>query len=306
MRRAVRDWQRIAFPRNYLDRRKRAGFLFVLPALVFFGSVFVLPLFQSLLYSFYRIAPGGARQFVGLRLYEKVLTDSTFWTAVGNTTKLLLLSVPTTVVLALAAALGLNRIASLRWRNVWASMYFLPFATSLVAAALIWQWIYEPVYGFMNYALSLLGIPPQKWLQSVVEVRPAIAGISVWARIGFDMMIFLAALQSIPGEYYEAADIDGANAWQRLRFITLPMLNPQIIMVCILELIFNFKIFDQVYATTQGGPAGESQTVIMLLYDTAFKFFRFGDASVMAVFVFVTLMAVTLLQWRLFRKPVHH
>jgi ABC-type sugar transport system permease subunit len=303
---AMRQWLRIAFPRNYLDRRKRAGFLFVLPALVFFGSVFILPLAQSVLYSFYKIPPGGAKEFVGLRLYEKVLTDSGFWTAVGNTVQLLLLCVPATVVLALAVALGLNRITSLKWRNVWASMYFLPFATSLVAAALIWQWIYDPIYGFLNYALSFVGIPPQKWLQSLSQVLPAIAVVSVWVRIGFDTMIFLAALQSIPEEYYEAANIDGASAVQRLRYITLPLLNPQIIMVCILELIFNFKIFDQVYATTQGGPAGASQTIIMLLYDTAFKFFRFGDASVIAVFVFVTLMVVTLLQWRFFRKPVEY
>jgi len=300
----MRRWFRIAFPRNYLDRRSRAGFLFVLPALLFFGSVFILPLAQSVLYSFYKIAPGGTREFVGLRLYEKVLTDSSFWTAVGNTLQLLLFSVPTTVILALAVALGLNRITSLKWRNLWASMYFLPFATSLVAAALIWQWIYDPIYGFLNYALSFVGIPPQKWLQSLAEVRPAIAAVSIWVRIGFDTMIFLAALQSIPEEYYEAANIDGASAVQRLRYITLPLLNSQIIMVCILELIFNFKIFDQVYATTQGGPAGASQTIIGLLYDTAFKYFRFGDASVMAVFVFVTLMLVTLLQWRFLRKPV--
>jgi multiple sugar transport system permease protein len=299
-------WLRIAFPRNHLDRRKRAGFLFVLPALLFFGSVFILPLAQSVLYSFYKVAPGGAKEFVGLRLYEKVLTDPGFWTAVGNTVYLLLLSVPTTVVLALAVALGLNRIANLKWRNVWASMYFLPFATSLVAAALIWQWIYDPVYGFLNYALSYVGIAPQKWLQSLSQVLPSIAAVSVWVRIGFDTMIFLAALQSIPEEYYEAASMDGASAAQRLRYITLPLLNAQIIMVCILELIFNFKVFDQVYATTQGGPAGASQTIIILLYDTAFKYFRFGDASVIAVFVFVTLMVATLLQWRFFRKPVEY
>jgi len=302
----MRQWFHIAFPRNYLDRRKRAGFLFVLPALLFFGSVYLLPLAQSIMYSFYKIAPGGAKQFVGPRLYEKVLTDSTFWTAVGNTVQLLLFSVPVTVILALAVSLGLNRITSLKWRNLWASMYFLPFATSLVAAALIWQWIYDPVYGFLNYALSWVGIPPQKWLQSLSQVLPSLAVVSVWVRIGFDTMIFLAALQSIPGEYYEAANMDGATGFQRLRYITLPLLNAQIVMVCILELIFNFKIFDQVYATTQGGPAGASQTIIGLLYDTAFKFFRFGDASVMAVFVFVTLMVATLLQWRLFRKPVEY
>jgi ABC-type sugar transport system permease subunit len=302
----MRQWLRLVFPKTARDRQNRAGFLFVLPALLFFGAVFLLPLAQSVLYSFQKISPGGRTEFVGLRLYEKVLTDPTFWGAVRNTVELLLYSVPTTVVLALAVALGLNRIGSLRWRNLWASMYFLPFATSLVAAALIWQWIYDPVYGFLNYALSFLGIPPQRWLQSLFQVRPAIAAISVWVRIGFDTMIFLAALQSIPQEYYEAARMDGATAVQRLRFITLPLLNAQIIMVCILELIFNFKIFDQVYATTQGGPAGASQTIIGLLYDTAFRFFRFGEASVMAVFVFVTLMVVTLVQWRIFRKPVEY
>ena len=288
----MRQWFRIAFPRNYLDRRKRAGFLFVLPALLFFGSVFLLPLAQSILYSFYKIAPGGAREFVGLRLYEKVLTDSTFWTAVGNTVQLLLFSVPTTVVLALAVALGLNRISSLKWRNVWASMYFLPFATSLVAAALIWQWIYDPVYGFLNYALSFVGIPPQKWLQSLSQVLPVHRRRE---RLGADRLrhddlprrAAIDPARSITRRPTSTAPVPS----QRLRYITLPLLNAQIIMVCILELIFNFKIFDQVYATTQGGPAGASQTIIMLLYDTAFKFFRFGDASVMAVFVFVTLMA---------------
>jgi ABC-type sugar transport system permease subunit len=302
----MRQWFRIAFPQSYMDRQRRAGFLFVLPALLFFGCVFLLPLAQSVAHSFYRNVPGGATQFVGLRLYEKVFTDSIFWAAVTNTIHLLLMSVPAVVICSFAVALGLNRIASLKWRNVFAAMYFLPFAASLVAASLVWQWIYHPVYGILNAALGVLGIPPQKWLQSLTQVRPSIAAVNVWVRIGFDTMIFLAALQSLPPEYYEAASIDGASAWQRLRHITVPLLNPQILMVCILELIFNFKIFDQVYATTQGGPASASQTVIMLLYDTAFKYFRFGDASVIAVFVFVTLLVVTLLQWRIFRKPVEY
>ncbi len=302
----MRHWLRIALPKSYMDRQRRAGFLFVLPALLFFGSVFLLPLAQSVAHSFYRTVPGGASQFVGFRLYDKVLTDSTFWAAVYNTVQLLFMSVPTVVACSLAVALGLNQIVSLKWRNVWAAMYFLPFACSLVAASLIWQWIYHPVYGILNSALGLAGIPPQKWLQSLSQVRPSIAAVNIWVRIGFDTMIFLAALQSLPAEYYEAASIDGASAWQRLRHITLPLLNPQILMICILEMIFNFKIFDQVYATTQGGPASASQTVIMLLYDTAFKYFRFGDASVIAVFVFITLLVVTLVQWRIFRKPVEY
>jgi multiple sugar transport system permease protein len=293
-------------PPAYLKRQRRAGLLFVLPAVIYFGGVFLVPLVESVVGSFYRMVPGGATQFVGTRLYVKVLTDPTFWQAVGNTVSLLVMSVPVTVVLALAVALGLHRLRSLKARSAWAAMYFLPFSVSLVAAALVWQWIYDPVYGVLNHALAALGVPPLKWLQSLDLVRPSLALVNVWARLGFDTMIFLAALQAIPAEYYEAAAIDGAGAWPALRRITLPLLNPQIVMVAILELIFNFKVFDTVYATTQGGPAGASQTVIMLLYDTAFKYFRLGDASVMAVFVFVALLLVTLLQWRLFRRQVEY
>jgi multiple sugar transport system permease protein len=302
----VHDVWRLVAPRSYLDRQQRAGLLFVLPALAYFALVFLVPLVESVTGSFYRTVPGGESRFVGLRLYEKVLTDSTFWQAVGNTVSLLLMSVPATVALALMVALGLHRLRSIRARSVWTAMYFLPFAVSLVAAALIWQWIYDPLYGFLNHLLSRVGAPPLKWLQSLELVRPSLAIVNVWVRLGFDTIIFLAALQAIPAEYYEAASIDGASRWQALRRLTLPLLNPQIVMVTILELIFNFKVFDTVYATTQGGPAGASQTVIMLLYDTAFKYFRLGDASVMAVFVFVSLLLVTLAQWRLFRRQVEY
>jgi multiple sugar transport system permease protein len=297
---------RLVAPRSYMDRQRRAGLLFVLPALAYFSFVFLVPLIESVIGSFYRTVPGGATQFVGLRLYDKVLTDPTFWQAVGNTVSLLAMSVPATVVLALAVALGLHRLQSRRWRSAWAAMYFLPFAVSLVAAALIWQWMYDPLYGLLNHVLGRLGLPPLKWLQSLEMVRPSLAIVNVWVRLGFDTIIFLAALQAIPMEYYEAASIDGAGRWQALLRVTLPLLNPQIVMVTILELIFNFKVFDTVYATTQGGPAGASQTVIMLLYDTAFKYFRMGDASVMAVFVFVSLLLITLVQWRLFRRQVEH
>lgn len=297
---------RLLAPRSYMDRQRRAGLLFVLPALVYFSLVFLVPLIESVIGSFYRTVPGGVSRFVGFRLYERVFTDPTFWQAVRNTVGLLLMSVPATVVLALAVALGLHRFLSLRWRSAWTAMYFLPFSVSLVAAALIWQWMYDPVYGFLNYFLGAIGLPPQKWLQSLDQVRPSLALVNVWVRLGFDTIIFLAALQAIPGEYYEAAAIDGAGWWQGFRRVTLPLLNPQIVMVSILELIFTFKVFDTVYATTQGGPAGASQTVIMLLYDTAFKYFRLGDASVMALFVFASLLLITLVQWRLFRRQVEY
>ena len=302
----MRGVLRLFAPRSYMDRQRRAGLLFVLPALVYFGLVFLVPLVESVVGSFHRIVPGGESRFVGLRLYQRVFTDSTFWQAVANTVSLLLMSVPVTVTLALAVALGLHRLRSVMARSAWAAMYFLPFSVSLFAAALIWQWMYDPLYGFLNHLLGLAGLPPLPWLQSLELVRPSLAIVNVWVRLGFDTVIFLAALQAIPADYYEAASIDGASARQALLRVTLPLLNPQIVMVTILELIFNFKVFDTVYATTQGGPAGASQTVIMLLYDTAFKFFRLGDASVMAVFVFASLLLVTLVQWRLFRREVEY
>src|SRR5436305_31105 len=188
-----------------MDRQRRAGLLFVLPAVIYFGGVFLVPLLESVIGSFYRTVPGGATQFVGTRLYVKVLTDPTFWQAVGNTVSLLVMSVPVTVVLALAVALGLHRLRSLKARSAWAAMYFLPFSVSLVAAALVWQWIYDPVYGVLNHFLGALSLPPLKWLQSLDLVRPSLALVNVWARLGFDTIIFLAALQAIPAEYYEPA-----------------------------------------------------------------------------------------------------
>src|SRR5439155_26933916 len=190
---------------RYMARQRRAGFFFVLPALAYFALVFLVPLIESVVGSFYKTVPGGATQFVGTRLYEKVLTDSTFWQAVRNTLSLLVMSVPATVVLGLAAALGLHRIRSLRWRSAWTAMYFLPFSVSLVAAALIWQWMYDPLYGFFNHVLGLAGIPPQKWLQSLRQVLPSLAAVNVWVRLVFDTMVFLAAFQAIPYEHPEAA-----------------------------------------------------------------------------------------------------
>ena len=167
----------------------------------------------------------------------------------------------------------------------------MPLVISLVAAALIWGWIYQPIYGLANFILGFLGFKPQKWLSSISQVMPSLAMINIWLRIGFDTIIFLAALQSIPESLQEAARIDGARDSQVFRHVTLPLLNNQIIMVVIIELIFAFKVFDQVFVTTEGGPANASRVVMMYLYDSAFKWFKFGEASVVAIFIFVSLLA---------------
>ncbi len=304
----MRQWFRIAIPKSYMDRQRRAGFLFILPALLFFGSVFIMPLAQSVVNSFYRTVPGGASQFVGFRLYEKVLTDSTFWVAIRNTVQ------SAAHVRAddgdlragrrarpqpdrqsqVAEHLGRHVLPALR-RPRWSP------------PSLIWQWIYDPVYGFLNYFLAVFGIPPQKWLQSLAQVRPAIGRRQRLGahRLRHHDLSGRAAIRPAGSITRRRASMGPAHGSgfgiSRCRSST-----HRSSWSASLNSSSTFKIFDQVYATTQGGPASASQTVIMLLYDTAFKYFRFGDASVMAVFVFVTLLVVTLLQWRIFRKPVEY
>jgi multiple sugar transport system permease protein len=284
------------------ERYRRVGFAFILPTVLYFALIFFYPLYQSFRLSFFEGGGDRPERFVGLASYDRVLTDPFFWQTVKNTLTFVIFSVPPTVAIALIVALLLNRIKSHRFRDLLSASYFTPVVTSLVAAALIWGWIYQPLYGLLNGVITLLGFKPQKWLSSPSQVMPSLAIINIWLRIGFETIIFLAALQSIPERYKEAARIDGANDLQVFRYITLPFLNNQIIMVAIIEMIFAFKVFDQVFVTTEGGPANASRVVMMYLYDTAFKWFRLGDASVVAIFVFLSLLVLSVLQWVFFRK----
>ncbi len=288
--------------KTFSGKRARIGYAFVLPAVIYFLLIYFYPLLQSVGMSFFRGGFGETPQFVGLESYQNVFTDPIFWMTVKNTLYFVILSVPATVFLALMVAVLLNRIQNKQFRDLLSAVYFLPLVTSLVAAALIWGWIYQPIYGLANYLLVAIGFKPQQWLSSMGQVMPSLAVINIWLRIGFDTVIFLAALQSIPEELVEAATIDGATAPRVFRHITLPLLNTQIVMVLILELIFAFKVFDQVYATTVGGPANASRVIIMYLYDLAFKWFKFGEASVVAIFVFITLLIISVLQWAFLRK----
>lgn len=285
--------------------QKRIGFAFVLPTILYFLVVYFYPLFQSIRLSFYEGGMGRPERFVGLKPYEMVFTDLFFWQTVRNTLYFVILSVPMTVILALGVALLLNRIINHRFRDILSATYFMPLVISLVAAALIWGWIYQPIYGLANFILSFFEIRPQKWLSSISQVIPSLATINIWLRVGFDTVIFLAALQSIPEKLKEAAKIDGARDSQVFRYVTLPLLNNQIIMVLIIELIFAFKVFDQVFVTTEGGPANASRVIMMYLYDSAFKWFKFGEASVVAVFIFTSLLAISVIQWVFLRKTAY-
>jgi multiple sugar transport system permease protein len=267
----IRRLKRLLLGASPTAIQRRIGFAFVLPTILYFWGVYFYPLISSIRLSFYEGGMGRPERFVGLKPYEMVFTDPFFWQTVRNTLYFVILSVPMTVALALGVALLLNRIMNNRFRAILSATYFMPLVISLVAAALIWGWIYQPIYGLANFILGFFGFKPQKWLSSISQVIPSLAVVNIWLRIGFDTVIFLAALQSIPEKLQEAAKIDGARDAQVFRYVTLPLLNNQIIMVLIIELIFAFKVFDQVFVTTEGGPANASRVVMMYLYDSAFK-----------------------------------
>ena len=210
------------------------------------------------------------------------------------------------MILALAVSLVLNNVVRRGVRSFFRAVYFLPVVTSAVAVAFVWRWLYDPQNGLINEFLRWFGIAGQNWLADPKLVLPSIAVMNIWARLGFDMIIFIAGLQSIPEQYYEAAKLDGAGAWGRFRHITLPLLNAQIVLIAIFEVINGLKIFDLPYVATAGGPANASRVAVFHIYDLAFTWNRMDQAVVAALFLFLLILASTLVQWRVVRRPVDY
>ena len=291
--------------RTYNSRKGLIGFLFVFPAVLYFLVVYTYPFIQTFLLSFFT-EHRGVSSFVGLENYKEVLTDSLFWKSLINTAYLTLISVPITIVLALLVAVLLDKSPSILVRNTLQIASLLPMMMSLVAASLIFQWIFDPVYGILNELLVKFGMKKQPFFSSPTQVIPSVAIITIWIRVGFSATILLAGLQSIPTHYYEAALIDGASPVKSFFKITLPLLNSQIVLVCISEIIFAVKAFDQVFITTGGGPANSSRVIVLHLYETAFKWFDYNEASTIAILLFVLLMIISIFQWVFMRKKVEY
>ena len=291
--------------RTYNSRKGLIGFLFVFPAVLYFLVVYTYPFIQTFLLSFFT-EHRGVSSFVGLENYKEVLTDSLFWKSLINTAYLTLISVPITIVLALLVAVLLDKSPSILVRNTLQIASLLPMMMSLVAASLIFQWIFDPVYGILNELLVKFGMKKQPFFSSPTQVIPSVAIITIWIRVGFSATILLAGLQSIPTHYYEAALIDGASPVKSFFKITLPLLNSQIVLVCISEIIFAVKAFDQVFITTGGGPANSSRVIVLHLYETAFKWVVYNEASTIAILLFVLLMIISIFQWVFMRKKVEY
>lgn len=287
-----------------LERRQaRTAWLFVAPALALVALFFLLPVASGLLLSLtdfdlYAIGSPGTARFVGLRNYQEALGSPIFWGAVRNTFFFVLVGGPLSVVTSLAAALLLGAKV-VKGRGFFRTVYFAPVVTMLVAVAIVWRYLLHPRYGLINHALGEMGVPPIDWLGDPHWSMPAIILLTVWKNFGYNMLIFLAGLQAIPEELYEAAAIDGASPAQRFRHITLPGLAPVFFFVGVTTMIGCFQLFAEPYVMTQGGPLGSTRSLMLLTYEEGFRWWRMGVASTLAALLLVITLLGTLVQTRL-------
>jgi multiple sugar transport system permease protein len=284
----------------------RAGQLFVLPAAVLITLFFFVPVAAAFLLSFtdfdiYSIGNLSNARVVGLRNYIQLFHNPVFWSAVGNTFYFALVGGPLTVAASLGAALLVNAKA-VRFKGLFRTVYFVPFVTTLVAVAIVWRYLYHPRYGLLNYMLGWVGISPIDWLGDPRWAMPAIILLAVWKNFGYNMLIFIAGLQAVPEELYEAARIDGAGAVRQFRSITLPMLAPTFFFVGVVTMIGYFQLFAEPYVMTQGGPLRATTSLVLFMYTEGFRWWRMGNAAAIAFLLFVIILAWTLIQFRLERR----
>lgn len=283
--------------------RKWWGYLLIAPQLIGLIAFSLIPfLFVSGL-SFMEWDGFGTRQFVGLQNYIDQFTSPVFRTALLNTLIYSVIYIPGSVIAGLLVALALHKI---RGKNFYRFFYFAPVVTSSVAIGVIWMFILDSDVGFLNQILSMIGITGPDWLTDPSWVLVSIAMLSIWWQLGFNMIIFLAGLQSIPATYYEAAEVDGASSFRKFFNITLPLLTPTIFFVTVMAVISSFQVFDQAFVITEGGPGKASYTIVYHIYERAFEYFEFGASSAATLLLFLIIFAFTLFQMYYSRKWVHY
>jgi multiple sugar transport system permease protein len=290
------------------ERLKRSehayGFAFVAP-LIFGLLVFTYgPVLAALGLSFVEGDYISISRWVGLGNYGRAFRDELFWRSLVNTTYYVIGTVPVGMALSLALAIAMNQ--ELRGIVFYRAIFFLPTITSAVAISLMWAWMYNPEFGVINSILKMLGIKGPMWLASPRWALPAIMIMSVWRGLGYNMLLFLAGLQGIPKEFYEAAEIDGAGAWRKFLHVTFPLLSPTTFMIAILSVIGGFQVFEYSYVMTRGGPLYSTLTVVLLIYQRAFETFEMGYASALAYILFFIILVLTLIQFRGQSRWVHY
>jgi multiple sugar transport system permease protein len=284
-------------------RRTRAAWAFLAPAMILLLLFFLVPVGAGLLLSLtdfdiYAVGSPGVARFVGLENYRRLLGDGTFWMALGNTLKFVFLGGPLSIGVSLAAALLLNA-KLVRMRGFFRTVYFAPVVTTLVSVAIVWRYLYHPKYGLLNFVLGLVGIGPIDWLGDPQWAMPAIILLAVWKNFGYNMLIFVAGMQTIPENLYEAAAIDGAGPGRRFLHITVPGLGPTFLFVGVTTMIGFFQLFAEPYVMTQGGPLGATRSLVLFMYEEGFRWWRMGMAAAVAGLLLVITLTGALIQLRL-------
>lgn len=287
--------------------RQKVSYLFIaLPAALFFIFQLV-PLFASFFLSFTEYNVVHLPKFVGLQNYKTILfQDPLFWKAMGNTVIYVIGVVPVGICISLLLAVAIDQ--RIKFKNFFKSLFFLPTVTAIIAVSVIWKWLYAgEKYGLLNFFLIKLGGQPIDWLASPAWTLPAIMIMSVWAGVGYNMILFLAGLQTIPHTMYEAAEIDGAGFWKKFFYVTLPLLKPTLIFVSMMSFIFSFQVFEQVYIMTGGtggigGVLNSALTIVAYLYDKGFMKFQMGYASALAYIIAFCVFILTMVNKTLMRE----
>lgn len=282
-----------------------AGYLFLLPNIVgflVFSSVPVVATFTISLLDWDLIR---TPRFVGIDNYVKLLTDdAVFRKVLFNTAYYVIGTVPAGIILSLLLALAMN--ANVKGISFFRVIFFIPVISASVAVAVMWRWLYNTDFGLINLILTSVGLKGIPWLSSTAWAMPAVILMAIWKSLGYNMVIFLAGLQSIPAHLHEAAAIDGANGVQRFRYITLPLLAPTTFFVLVISVISSFQVFDLAFVLTRGGPGDATNTMVMYIYNQAFQFFHMGYAAAIAWVLFGIIFAITLMQHQLQKRWVHY
>jgi multiple sugar transport system permease protein len=285
------------------QRRIAPGWWFVAPALSLIVVFFLGPVVAAVGLSFtdfdlYALADWRTARWIGLTNYTRVLHEGLFWQALRNTLYFAVVGGPLTVAASLGAALMVNA-RSLRWRSTARTVFFAPFVTTLVAVAIVWRYLYHPRYGLLNSLLGHVGVSPIDWLGDPHWAMPAIIIMATWKNFGYNMLICIAGLQNIPRDLYEAAELDGADAWRRFRHITLPMLAPTLFFVAVVTMIGYLQLFTEPYVMTRGGPLRATTSLVLYMYEEGFRWWRLGVAAAIAFLLFALIVIFTAVQRRL-------
>jgi len=281
------------------------GLAFLSPWLIGFTVFTAIPIGMALYFSFceYGLIEKAKPLWIGLDNYRDLMRDKWFWNALSVTGRYALMALPAGMCVSLGLAILLNQ--PIRSQAVYRAIIFLPSLVPVAAAAMVWFWLFNTKLGLINYALSFLGIPPVNWLTSPAVALPALAFMSLWG-VGHTVVIYLAGLQDVPKDLYEAAELDGATGWRRLWNVTLPMISPVIFFNLVIAIIGVFRIMDLPYIMTNGGPANATQFIALYVYKTSFEYVRMGYASAMAFVQLLIILALTGLAFWSSKRWVHY